>query len=77
MSSEPILPLSRPLRKSSVNDPLSLGDLGTLDQLIGLLPRCDEVTVSIHTLVAPLLRQHGIINGVEETVRRLHKEIHQ
>ena len=67
---EPIPPLSRPLQTLSVNEPNTLDDPGILDQLMALQPQCEGVTISISTFVAPSLTQR-VINGVEETVKRL------
>lgn len=67
---EPIPPLARPLQKLSVNYPGTYDDPGIIDQLLGLQPLCDEVTVEVRFRVAPLLAQR-IIDGVRTTVKRL------
>lgn len=67
---KPTPPLSRPLRKLTVDEPDSFDEFGILDQLLELRPQCDEVTISVSPLSAPSLTQR-IIDGVDATVKRL------
>lgn len=70
VDNEPIPPLSRPLRKLTVDEPDIYDEPGILDQLLELKPQCEEVTISVFPLTAPSLTQR-IIDGVEKTVKRL------
>ena len=63
-------PLSRPLRQLTVNEPGTCDEPGILDQLLGLQPQCEEVTISVSPFVAQSLTQR-IINGIEATIKRL------
>ena len=74
VDNEPISPLARPLQKLSVSETETFDDLGIVDQLLELQPRCDEVSISVATYWAPLLTQR-IIDGVQTTVRRLNLKI--
>lgn len=69
-SDQPIPPLFQPLRKLSVCEFNTYHDMGLLDQLLGLRPRCDEVAVGISAADPPVLAQR-VIDGVETTVKRL------
>ena len=67
---QPIHPLSRPLRKLSITEPNPQDELGIIDQLLGLRPQCDEISINVWSRPAPLLTQR-IINGVGASVKYL------
>jgi len=64
------LPFSRPLQTLTVTDIYTHSGLIFLDQLMGLRPKCDEVTISTDDIPCPSLAQR-VINGVEASVKRL------
>ena len=66
---QPVLPFSRPLRKLSLTE-FSNNSMGLLDQLMGLRPQCDEVTVRIDLVSSPSLAQR-VIDGTEASIKRL------
>ena len=70
VNDQPSPPLSRPLRKLTVANFYYRCDLTLIDQLSGLQPQCDEVTIWSF-LPSPSLAQR-VINGVEASVRYLH-----
>ena len=63
---QPTPPFSRPLQKLSITE----GSLSLIDQLMGLRPQCDQVTVGVFWFPCPLLAQHAI-DGVETSIKRL------
>jgi len=62
---------SQPLQKLSVADFYTINSLDFLDQLMGLRPRCEEITIGMYWSSCPLLAQH-VVDGVETSVKRLY-----
>ena len=67
---QPTPPLSRPLRKLSIAEFYTRNSLGLLDQLLGLRPQCEEVTINVMFVPSPSLAQR-VIDGVEESIKYL------
>lgn len=67
---QPALPFSRPLQKLTIADLYSDGGLVLLDQLMGLRPQCDEVSIGMYGTSCPSLAQR-VIKGVNASVKRL------
>ena len=62
-------PISRPLQKLSIREFNRTG-LDLVEQLMGLRPQCDDVTVSLYVASCPSLI-HRVIDGVGANVKRL------
>ena len=70
---QPAPPFSRLLRKLTIAEFCTKDSLDLLDQLMGLHPQCDEVSIDMFWDSCPSLAQH-VIDGVEASVKRLNLE---
>jgi len=68
---QPVLPFSRPLQKLTITNLNTIDGVVFLDQLMGLRPRCDEVTIGTYESSCRSSLAQCIINGVEASVKRL------
>jgi len=72
---QPTPPFFRPLQKLTITEFCTEDGLDFLDQLMGLRPQCDEVSIGVFRDSCPSLAQH-VINGVEASIQRLNLESH-
>lgn len=64
-----LLPFSRPLQQLTIAE-FTFDGLPLLDQLMGLHPRCDKITIELMWISCPSFAQR-VINGVKANVKRL------
>jgi len=66
----PASPFSRPVQKLTIS---KFFEPDLIDQLMGLQPQCEEITIDTYWYSCPSLTQH-VIDGVEASIKRLNLE---